>query len=60
MGLLARKTVSKNRYQSKTIKDSFSRTLPPHIHNAVKNGHYPRENGLSLGLRHSMPALQEL
>eukprot|EP00983_Pelagomonas_calceolata_P058408 1145475-Pelagomonas_calceolata.AAC.2 len=37
MGLLANKTKLENKYQSKRIRDSFSWTLPPCIHNAFQN-----------------------
>eukprot|EP00983_Pelagomonas_calceolata_P118581 1160520-Pelagomonas_calceolata.AAC.2 len=40
MRLLARKTVLQNKYQRKRIKDSFSWTLPPYIHNAFQNRTY--------------------
>eukprot|EP00983_Pelagomonas_calceolata_P002606 87045-Pelagomonas_calceolata.AAC.2 len=36
MGLLVCKTVLQKKYQSKKIKDSFSRMLPPHIHKALQ------------------------
>eukprot|EP00983_Pelagomonas_calceolata_P032554 1020744-Pelagomonas_calceolata.AAC.2 len=36
MGLLARKTVLENKYQSRKGKDTFSWTLPPYIHNALQ------------------------
>eukprot|EP00983_Pelagomonas_calceolata_P048377 1141025-Pelagomonas_calceolata.AAC.7 len=37
MRFLAHKIVLQNKYQSKRIKDSFSRMLPPHIHKALQD-----------------------
>eukprot|EP00983_Pelagomonas_calceolata_P021828 684441-Pelagomonas_calceolata.AAC.1 len=36
LGLLAHKDKFKDNYQSKKIKNSYSRTLPPHIHSAFQ------------------------
>eukprot|EP00983_Pelagomonas_calceolata_P048929 1141278-Pelagomonas_calceolata.AAC.5 len=65
MVLLAYKIKLENKYQSKKIKELFSWTLPPHIHNALQQwahatGWHPRGNGLSLGLKHSIPTPMKL
>eukprot|EP00983_Pelagomonas_calceolata_P115194 1160171-Pelagomonas_calceolata.AAC.1 len=40
LGLLARKVKLEDKYQSKKIKDSFSRTLPPHTHSTFQEWAY--------------------
>eukprot|EP00983_Pelagomonas_calceolata_P074365 1152529-Pelagomonas_calceolata.AAC.1 len=54
MGILACTTVLENKYQSKRIQDSFSQTLPPHIHKAFQEwAHATQEkmaSSLDLGI----------
>eukprot|EP00983_Pelagomonas_calceolata_P016628 524395-Pelagomonas_calceolata.AAC.1 len=59
-GLLSRKTKHENKYSSMKIKDSFSRALPTHIHNALQKwALVSRKNDLPSTAQPTIPALLE-
>jgi len=59
IGLFVRKAMATKQFDSKLIKDSFHRILPPHAIAAFKHCANPRGNGLTTGLQSRPPTLLE-